>query len=215
MSNATPGWYHGAGDPEGTARYWDGNDWVGEPKAQHEDTTAPTAGRVASVGKRLGGRLIDMVIFVIIGLILLYPSIVDAFNGAIDLGPDASDSALQAAVEDALEATPTWRLAAIGIVSALYDWGFYAFKGATPGKLAVGTRVVSVKTGETPLGIFTGLLRALQSVALPVLSLLPVVADIAFWVPLGIGIASLVFLVTDDRRRTVMDRVASTIVINK
>ena len=27
------GWYHAEGDPEGTHRYWDGDQWVGEPRA--------------------------------------------------------------------------------------------------------------------------------------------------------------------------------------
>ena len=215
MSNATPGWYHGDGDPAGTARYWDGNDWIGEPKPLIEDETRSRRGQVASVGTRLGGRLIDVLIFSVVGVVLLWPSITDAISAAVDLGPDAPNAEIEAAVEDAFERTPAWRFVAIGVFSALYDWGFYAFKGATPGKLAVGTRVVSIHSGETPLGVFTGLLRALQSVLLPIAALLPILADLAFWVPLGIGIASLALLVTDDRRRTVMDRVASTMVINK
>lgn len=32
--NATPGWYHAEGDPTGTARWWDGSQWVGEPQVQ-------------------------------------------------------------------------------------------------------------------------------------------------------------------------------------
>lgn len=215
MSNATPGWYHGTGDPDGTARYWNGDDWVGEPKAMYEDDTRPLTGRVAPIGRRIGGRLVDVLIFAVIGSAFLLPSIIDAVQAAVDLGPDASEEAVQTAVEGAFEATPAWRFVAIGVVTAIYDWAFYAFKGATPGKLAVGTRVVSIHDGSTPLGAFTGLLRALQSVALPLLALLPVVADVAFWIPLGVGIVSLAFLFTDDRRRTVMDRVASTMVINK
>ena len=31
MAEAKPGWYHGKGDPEGTVRYWDGEQWIGEP----------------------------------------------------------------------------------------------------------------------------------------------------------------------------------------
>jgi uncharacterized RDD family membrane protein YckC len=29
---APPGWYHAEGDPEGTQRYWDGGQWIGEPQ---------------------------------------------------------------------------------------------------------------------------------------------------------------------------------------
>lgn len=35
-----PGWYHAPGDPSGTARYWDGQHWQGEP------TTRPGAGQI-------------------------------------------------------------------------------------------------------------------------------------------------------------------------
>ena len=33
MANAAPGWYHGEGDPDGTVRYWDGEQWIGGPVA--------------------------------------------------------------------------------------------------------------------------------------------------------------------------------------
>lgn len=41
-----PGWYHATGDPEGTQRYWDGNQWVGEPRTATQPATPsapPTA----------------------------------------------------------------------------------------------------------------------------------------------------------------------------
>ncbi len=31
MQPTPPGWYHAEGDPEGTIRYWDGQQWVGGP----------------------------------------------------------------------------------------------------------------------------------------------------------------------------------------
>lgn len=51
MSNAgdTPaGWYHAPGDPEGTQRYWDGAQWVGDPQAVPQQ--APAEGFGAPVG---------------------------------------------------------------------------------------------------------------------------------------------------------------------
>jgi uncharacterized RDD family membrane protein YckC len=45
MTNAdgTPaGWYHAPGDAEGTNRYWDGSQWIGEPQAvQQQSAAAP------------------------------------------------------------------------------------------------------------------------------------------------------------------------------
>ncbi len=32
-TGGTPaGWYHAPGDPEGTQRYWDGAQWIGDPQ---------------------------------------------------------------------------------------------------------------------------------------------------------------------------------------
>ncbi len=42
-TGGTPaGWYHAPGDPEGTQRYWDGAQWIGEPQAQQ---ATPPAGQ--------------------------------------------------------------------------------------------------------------------------------------------------------------------------
>lgn len=41
MAEARPGWYHGKGDPEGTVRYWDGEQWVGDPVMPPEPPPAP------------------------------------------------------------------------------------------------------------------------------------------------------------------------------
>ena len=42
-TGGTPaGWYHAPGDPEGTQRYWDGAQWIGEPQAVQQQP-APAA----------------------------------------------------------------------------------------------------------------------------------------------------------------------------
>lgn len=45
-TGGTPaGWYHAPGDPEGTQRYWDGAQWIGDPQAVPQQPTpqAPAA----------------------------------------------------------------------------------------------------------------------------------------------------------------------------
>lgn len=44
-TGGTPaGWYHAPGDPEGTQRYWDGAQWIGDPQAvQQQAPQQPTA----------------------------------------------------------------------------------------------------------------------------------------------------------------------------
>ena len=43
-TGGTPaGWYHAPGDPEGTQRYWDGAQWIGDPQAVPQAPAAPQA----------------------------------------------------------------------------------------------------------------------------------------------------------------------------
>ena len=52
-TGGTPaGWYYAPGDPEGTQRYWDGAQWIGEPQAQSQEPT-PTAEPPSRLGARL------------------------------------------------------------------------------------------------------------------------------------------------------------------
>lgn len=40
-TGGTPaGWYHAPGDPEGTQRYWDGAQWIGDPQAVQQQPSA-------------------------------------------------------------------------------------------------------------------------------------------------------------------------------
>ena len=44
-TGGTPaGWYHAPGDPEGTQRYWDGAQWIGDPQATPQQAAAPDPG---------------------------------------------------------------------------------------------------------------------------------------------------------------------------
>ena len=41
-TGGTPaGWYYAPGDPEGTQRYWDGAQWIGEPQAVQQEAPTP------------------------------------------------------------------------------------------------------------------------------------------------------------------------------
>ncbi len=48
---STPaGWYHAPGDPEGTQRYWDGAQWVGDPQPVQQATAQTTSASAGSAG---------------------------------------------------------------------------------------------------------------------------------------------------------------------
>lgn len=58
MTNAggTPaGWYHAPGDPEGTQRYWDGGQWIGEPQAVQQSPPASQQPNHPPPGPTAGG----------------------------------------------------------------------------------------------------------------------------------------------------------------
>lgn len=209
----SPGWYNAEGDPPGTTRYWDGERWVGDPV---HTPTSPGAGgygggtaglRLASPGSRIGARLIDFVIAIIIAIVLLLPMINDVVDGIDALGPNPTNSQVQTVVENALEDN-FGRFALLSVGGILWDFLWVAFAGGTPGKLMLGLRVARPDTGESPPGFGKAALRSLNR-------LIALIPSFGSLISLLIGLASLIMLFTDDQHRTVMDRIATTVVIKK
>lgn len=210
-----PGWYFAEGDPPGTTRYWDGEQWVGDP--QHSGPAAPGGytpgdsggGRydLASPGARIGARLIDFVIAGIIFVILLGSAIGDFTDGLDELGSNPEQAEIQALVEDIAD-DYVGRLAAFSLIGILWDFLWVGLLGGTPGKLMLGLRVARADNGVSPPGWAKAALRSLNRVA----ALVPVIGSFAV---LLTGLASLVMLFADSQHRTVMDRVASTVVVRK
>ena len=125
------GWYYAQGDPPGTQRYWNGEQWEGEsqpvPGAPEELDTGPLP---ADVGKRVGGRFLDGILWVIVNFVL----------EAIIIGPTGGFSPtgnLDVGYGRALLAGVV-----VTLVLSAYEILMVASRGATLGKLAVGTRVV-------------------------------------------------------------------------
>lgn len=207
------GWYYAEGDPPGTQRYWDGSQWNGEPQlvAGAPGAGGMTAGgaQLASPGKRIGGRLIDIIIAAILSFILV---------GIVGGGQD--NDAFAQSIEDGdvnFELLVPGASALIfgALFSFLWDFLWTAYAAGTPGKLIVGARVAEQASMQSPPSTAAAAKRALHRL-LQVLGL----AGFALWSLSGlagfiIGIVSLIFLFTDDSHRTVMDRIAGTVVVNK
>jgi uncharacterized RDD family membrane protein YckC len=68
---APPGWYYAAGDPPGTHRYWDGNQWQGGPQPVAGTAGMPVGGDKADLGPRFLAFLIDAGIGVVLFIVLL------------------------------------------------------------------------------------------------------------------------------------------------
>lgn len=81
------------------------------------------------------------------------------------------------------------------VVSAAYVVGFWSAEGATPGKMALGLRVVHAETGE---------------LISPAYALLRYVGYIISSIPLGLGFF---WIIWDDKNQGWHDKIAKTVVI--
>ena len=137
---------------------------------------------VATVGQRIGGALID-------GLLTSMVIVVPMILGLIDF--------------EEFEGTPPGPvLMGLFLFGAIYTIVPTAVLGQTPGKIAVGTRVVAEADSSLP-----GWRRSFVRWALPGLAgRLPVVG-------LAVSLVILVSLLSDPRRRGLHDKLAGTVVI--
>jgi len=225
-----PGWHYAQGDPPGTQRYWDGDRWIGDPVpipgqgpaggyggapggyqgGGYQGAGYPGQSRhanLASPGARMGGRLIDFIIIGILSIILVFPLITNAIDEIDRLGPNPTDRQVERVITDLVEDN-IGRLLAVGAVAVFWDFLWVALAGGTPGKLMLGMRVARADNGAHPPGFGKAALRALNRVA----GFIPFLGGLAVLIA---AIASLIMLFTDDEHRTVMDRIAGTVVIKK
>jgi uncharacterized RDD family membrane protein YckC len=225
------GWYHAQGDPEGTTRYWDGAQWIGEPQfsqpsafgstpATGQMDYAPTLERVSGWA-RVGGRLIDGLIWGVITLIASLPILGQFFSAVTDALEDFENGEL---VEP--EISPVL-LVATGVVTTLliaaYEVVGNAYWGGTLGKQAIGAKVI--KADGSPLDLATSIRRMLLYIVLGLLGAVSQATTAGFAGGTLDGILDLVFLVialiglvmlfADARRQTPWDKVGGTIVVRK
>jgi uncharacterized RDD family membrane protein YckC len=149
----------------------------------------PGGSPLADPWARVGARVIDAVIGFVISVVLV-AAFVDG-NGASDAFQSDADGG--------------FLLASI-VAGVAYEVGFVGALGGTPGKLMLGLRVVTQESGTTPPGWDKAGLRYLPS-------LVGLVPFIGWFASMAVAVASLVWIFSDDRRRSVFDRVAATYVV--
>ena len=143
---------------------------------------APPGGDPASIGQRIGGALVD-------GLLISMVVVVPLLLGYVDF-------------EDLQRVLPAPVVLGLFAFGAIYTIVPTALWGQTPGKIAVGSRVVAESDGSLP-----GWRRSLLRWVLPGLGgRLPVVG-------LPVSLALTISLLVDPRRRGLHDRLAGTIVV--
>ncbi|MYW68394.1 RDD family protein [Streptomyces sp. SID8379] len=114
---------------------------------------------IAGMGRRLGARAIDGVLYSIIYFVLIGPMFVDSVKSATDCDPASStyDTCVNNASSDMIGKIIPIALGMLA-VTLLYEVLMISFVGATLGKLAVGIRVLRLENGQKP-GLGKGLLR--------------------------------------------------------
>jgi uncharacterized RDD family membrane protein YckC len=139
---------------------------------------------LASRAKRLAGFVADLVVLTGVALVLV-PLTGASFDDVDTLSP-----------------TSTFSLANL-VVLALYQIGFIAWRGQTPGKVIVGTEVVDIDTGAVP--DLTGAVARF---------VLPAAAGFVPGFGTGLTIAVYAWILWDPRRQGLHDKLARTVVVD-
>jgi uncharacterized RDD family membrane protein YckC len=200
--NQPAGWYYAQGDPPGTQRYWNGEQWEGGPQSVPGFGQEVPAGPVPTdVGKRIGGRLIDVLLWIVVSAVI---QLVVIGSGGLTAST-ISDVSYGRAVVAGLITT---------VVVSGYEVLMLANRGATLGKMAVNTRVI--RSDGSAVDVTDAVKRISPYLVLNVLgsvtgTALGALFSFALFV---IGLVSFVFLFTDQRRQTVWDKIADTVVVD-
>lgn len=139
---------------------------------------------VASAGKRIAGFIADILILTALAFVLV-PLTGSSFDEA-----------------DSLDPTSAFSIANL-VVLAVYQVGFIAVLGQTPGKMMVATKVIDVDTQAIP-----GLSAAMARFALPAA---------AGFLPGGGSLIAIViygWILGDKRNQGLHDKLAHTVVVD-
>ena len=159
----------------------------------------PTQGTLATPGKRILARIVDWLIMIVV-IVPLYLVVIGASTGTSS--SDSSGSSLGFGIAfGGLFVL----LILVSVGQVLYEVGFIALKGATPGKMLLKVRVVRESDGQIP-GWGPAFMRWLPTLV----SLVPCVGGL---LSLGLWIWALVNLFSNPKRQTPFDLAAKTVVV--
>ena len=154
---------------------------------------------LASPGARLGARIIDIVIMVVVAIVLIVIGLLALFGVADDSATDEEAAFGLAALFG------TWAI--IGLVGLLYEVVMIATRGQTLGKMMTSVKVVRADNGLVP-----GWGKSIVRWIIPTIA----GAILAFFIP-GVGplLSLLVYLslLWDSARQGWHDKAAGTLVI--
>ena len=174
----------------------------------------PDGAVLAEWWRRLVARLVDGIVVSLIGALLTVGFLRDlvaaveeywqAALAAAESGTTPDTSQLESALFEA--AVP---ITLIGLaVTVLYEVVFLVWRGATPGKMLLGT-VVRPAVAAGPVSFGVALRRQLILIATNVVGLVPIVGVLATL----LSILDPAWLLWDPRRQALHDKVADTVVV--
>lgn len=212
-----PGWYYAQGDAAGTQRYWDGAQWIGDPQIV-QDSLGPTGGAMGAVGNlveglpRIGGRIIDGIIWFLLTAIANIPVIGSTMSSFFDALGSGDEAAVEAVAPNAALVF-ICGLVTIALITA-YEVLMNVNVGGTLGKKAINA-VVRREDGSD-LDMNSALMRMALYIGVGVLGLIIGLLGILTFLPnlifTVIAIAGLVMLFVDAKKQTPWDKVGKTIV---
>lgn len=226
MSQGTtpPGWYHADGDPAGTTRWWDGTQWVGEPQTPQPGQAAaaaappgfgaPATPSLAGAGARIGGRILDALIWIVIGFIVNLPVLSQTIGEAIEAADENRDPVF--------DVSPGLILAT-GIINLIlivaYEVLLNTRSNGTLGKRAISARIIRQDGGE--LDTRSAFMRMVPYIVIQIIGIVWTLSasgesNLSQSTPaLIVGLVGLIMLFTDGRRQTPWDKLGKTIVVSR
>lgn len=176
-----------------------------QPAAQPYQYGAPNPAtdHLASPGKRIGGRIIDWLILIVVSI----PVWIVAFS-VLGTTSTTTDSFGNTTGAESSTGVAGFFLIAIflSIIPALYEICFVALKGQTPGAMIVKVKVVRLADGQIP-GWGPAVMRWVPQ-------LVNFVPCIGSFLTLGLWIWALVNLFNQPLRQTPFDLAAKTVVVD-
>jgi len=182
-----PGWYPAKGDPPGTQRYWNGTTWEGGPRPVPGVAVGDVL-PLADLPRRLGARLIDLVLW------LLIIAVIDRILVLASVGGRGALSTLLG-----------------GLAIAGYEAYLVGTSGATVGKRAIGLTVVD--DDGSPTDLAAGIRRVVPLLGLTLLGLVPFLWILSWVVVPLLALAGILMIYADDRQQTPWDKIGRTLVV--
>lgn len=210
-----PGQQGWGAPPPGPGQWGQQPGWGAPPPAagwQSRRDVLPDGDVLAEWWRRLLARVIDGIVKLVVTTALSYPWLLDvfrAFNAALDeAAAGRGDTFDQTTLQNVLvgAAVPITLISLA--VSVVYEVVFLTWRAATPGKMALGTRVRPVDE-RGPVTLVVAVRRQLVAVGGNLLSLFPVIGILGS----ALGVLDPAWLLWDQRRQALHDKVADTVVV--